>query len=60
MQVTIQCNECGSNDVTKAGLHWRRISKNPPVRIRIQAYRCKQCGKLFMPLLPAGKREVKP
>lgn len=56
---TIRCNECGSKEsytdwsevkkFTHAGFRWRRVSKNPPKRAKIQQIKCKGCGKIFVP-----------
>lgn len=37
-----QCNECGSENVVKAGFAWRN-------RKKVQRFRCKDCGKVFAP-----------
>lgn len=45
----IKCDECGSENVIKAGKQWRVVSKNPSIREKRQAFRCKNCGKIFIP-----------
>lgn len=45
----VKCNECGLDDVVKAGRRWRKIANDPPKRVRVRQYRCKKCGKLFVP-----------
>ncbi len=44
----IVCDECGSEDVVKAGYSYRVVKRNPIVRKRIQQYRCKKCFKIFV------------
>lgn len=51
MQVVIKCNVCGSEKVIKAGWAWRNRQKN------VQKYRCKECGKIFVPV--NGDKEKK-
>jgi hypothetical protein len=43
----VKCNECGSNDVIGCGKSSRKISENPPKRILVQQYKCKNCLKIF-------------
>lgn len=45
----VKCNECSSTDVIKAGWRWRRITNQPPKRIKVRQFRCRACGKLFVP-----------
>ena len=37
----MRCPECNSEKVVKAGKEWRK-------RERVQRYRCKECGRLFV------------
>lgn len=39
---SIKCDVCTSINVIKAGKGWRASTQH-------QRYRCKDCGKLFMP-----------
>lgn len=48
MQV-IKCNECGSEDIKKAGRNtWRVIDKDSHLRQRVQKFQCNVCGKIFV------------
>jgi DNA-directed RNA polymerase subunit RPC12/RpoP len=44
------CDECGSRNLTKAGHNsWRIVEKNPSMRVKVQRYQCKDCGKFVFP-----------
>ena len=40
--MVIKCTDCNSDNVIKAGFDWKD-------RKRVQRYRCKNCGKVFVP-----------
>ncbi len=48
MQV-IKCNDCGSEDVKKAGHNtWRVVDKEKHIRQKMQRWQCNVCGKIFI------------
>lgn len=48
MQI-IKCDECGSEDVKKAGHNtWRVVDKEKHIRQKMQRWQCNSCGKIFI------------
>ena len=56
MQI-IKCNDCGSEDIKKAGRNtWRVIDKEKHLRQKMQRFQCNNCGKIF--LVGSGYRRI--
>ncbi len=60
MMKMVKCNECGSENVIKAGHNvWRVIDKKKHLRHRVQKWQCNDCGKRFTVDDSAGQGNTK-